>query len=380
MVKNPLLDAALDYARLGWRVVWLHHPKAGGGCTCGKDCGTSAGKHPRLPKWTQSATTDEEQIARWWHDAPASNVGVALGSGSGIVAVDVDPPHGEEFLQQISGGDLPDTLTLTTGKGRSLLYAIPEGLEVEPKTVGWKDADGQETIRLQSTGAQRVMPPSLHLSGRRYAWVAGRGPGEIELAPMPAWMVVEMTVPKEARWADPTVHGPSDAYAPGAEWNRRGSWVELLTNHGFKPAGGRGDVLYFTRPGKSAGVSVTVGHFKAKDGTPALYVFSGSIPDLAATKCYDLFGAYARLDHKGDFSAAAKALAAMGYGTPTPPKRKRSIEEQLSDLKRENWEMARELAEQRKRLERLERSDEARNDRRSSTSVTQWGGESRAAG
>ena len=88
--------------------------------------------------------------------------------------------------------------------------------------------------------------------------------------------------------------------------------------NGFKPAGGRGDVKYFTRPGKSSGVSATLGHYRAKDGTPALYVFSGSIPTLPAEKCYDLFGALTRLEHRGDFAAASRALASKGFGVPRP--------------------------------------------------------------
>src|SRR5262249_27240546 len=41
-------------------------------------------------------------------------------------------------------------------------------------------------------GAQTVMPPSRHHSGRRYAWVEGRGPDDVEAAPMPAWLVEQL--------------------------------------------------------------------------------------------------------------------------------------------------------------------------------------------
>ncbi len=321
--------AAVEYAERGWRMVCLHRPTilVGGvaKCSCGDDNCTSQGKHPRAGQWTKLATTDVEVVRSWWKKHPLSNVGVALGSGSGIVSIDVDPPGGEAALAAVSGGDLPATLELTTGKGRSLIYSIPDSLPSDPRTQAWKDASGQESIRLQGTGSQRVLPPSLHPAGKHYEWVAGHGPGEIEAAPMPSWLIVEMCRPQQAAWSDPQTSGPTDAYAPGAEYNKTKDWAGLLTRNGWKPAGGRGAVTYWTRPGKTGGVSATVGHYNAKDGTPALYVFTGNAPHLMAGKCYDLFGAYARLEHHGDFSAAASALTGRkakptANGKATPPK------------------------------------------------------------
>ena len=87
-----------------------------------------------------------------------------------------DPPHGEAVLRELSGGDLPPTAEMVTGKGRRLLYAIPDGLEVEPRTVVVEGPDGTEGVRLQggATGAQCVMPPSAHHSGNAYRWADDR--------------------------------------------------------------------------------------------------------------------------------------------------------------------------------------------------------------
>ncbi len=49
-----------------------------------------------------------------------------------------------------------------------------------------------------------------------------------------------------------------------------------------------------------------------------MYVFSGSIPALAAGRCYDKLGAYARLFHDGDFARAAKAAVSAGFLKPRP--------------------------------------------------------------
>ena len=299
MDPNPLLSAALDYAARGWRVVPLNERQ----------------KNPWVGDWPNVATTDPDAIRGWWAERPASNVGVALGPGSGLVGVDIDSEEGERLLREMSGGDLPPTLDMATGKGARLLYSIPDGLPRPPKTTVIAGADGKEAIRFQSTGGQCVMPPSVHPTGRRYEW---RSPAALEAAPMPAWMVMTLCPPAET--PEHYESTASRAFTAGGDFNKRGSWEELLTAHGFTPAGRRDQVRYYTRPGKGGGVSVTLGYYRAKDGTPALYVFSGNVPELLAGKCYDLFGAFARLEHRGDFPAASRALEGMGFGPPRPGK------------------------------------------------------------
>jgi hypothetical protein len=349
---DPMLAAAIRYAaEFDWRMVILHRLDDGPGgpvCSCEKSGGCkSGGKHPRLPQWPKTATSDAGQIRDYWKEWPGSNVGVALGSGSGIVAIDVDPPNGEDFLAALANRDLPQTLELTTGKGRSLLYAIPEGIEIEPKTTCYQDVDGHESIRLQGTGAQRVLPPSRHPSGRRYAWVPGRGPGEVAPAPMPGWLIREMCRPEKPPQVD-TADGPADPDTPWADFNRRGSFVDFLRDAGAKLAGRRGDTTFWTRPGKDAGVSASLGHCRARDGTPALFNWSGNWPGLPPG-CYDLFGAFTRLVHKGDFAAAARDLLAKGFGAR--PIRGGAIEARIRGLEARVRKLERALAEAELRLE-----------------------------
>jgi Primase C terminal 1 (PriCT-1)/Bifunctional DNA primase/polymerase, N-terminal len=44
-------------------------------------------------------------------------------------------------------------------------------------------------LDIRSTGGYVVAPPSHHVSGNRYAWLPGRAPGDVPLAPMPDWLV-----------------------------------------------------------------------------------------------------------------------------------------------------------------------------------------------
>lgn len=307
-------EAAIGYAARGMRVVVLHD-NARGTCSCGRECGKSAGKHPRHGKWQTLATWDEETVRRWWSDWPNANVGIALGpQGPGspaLVGVDIDTANGEAILAAMADGDLPDTWEMKTGNGRRLIFGTPA--DTEAKTFSLK-GDDTEAIRFQWTGGQCVVPPSIHYTGRLYEWSAGRSPVDGPPAPAPAWLLAAIAPPPPPE-SIPAAGPPPDENSPGSDFNRRADWwADILQPTGWRPAGTRGDVLYYCRPGKGGGTSATVNYCKAKDGGPALYVFSGSVPLLAMNKSYDKFGAYARLFCKGDFSTAAKELMVRGYG------------------------------------------------------------------
>ena len=98
---------------------------------------------------------------------------------------------------------------------------------------------------------------------------------------------------------------------PGDAYNERGDWAELLTRHGWTEVGRRGETSYLCRPGKKDGVSARLN----RGGDGLLRVFSSNAMPLEA-RSYSLFGAYGALDHNGDYTAAAVALAALGYGAP----------------------------------------------------------------
>lgn len=318
---KELLAGAELLARHGGRVVRLHHPLPDGGCSCGDPDHradvpkTSCGKHPNLGKgWQTKATSDPAVIAGWWKAEPLSNVGLLLNPDAGMIGIDIDSAAGERIVADLAGGDLPPTWEFSTGHGRRLLFRVPPG--VSPKVASLKDANGDEAVRFQcGKNSQTAAPPSWHYSGRRYEWAPGRDPDSLPLADMPGWLLAVVCppeLPPAERRAGRADHDPD---APWADFNRRGSWGEVLTQAGFKfSSKAAGGVSYWTRPGKGGGTSVSVGHYKSDlDGTDLLFAFSGSIPFLDPWKPCDLFGFYARWRHNGDFSAAAKALRDDGF-------------------------------------------------------------------
>jgi hypothetical protein len=195
------LEAALSYSQRGWSVLALCHPSHKG-MGDWHHC-ESPGKRP-WPKWKehQERPATDTEIRGWWKQIPASNVGIALGPVSGLVRVDVDGPEAERELQRLSSGELPESLKFTGGRPESygLLYAIPSGvtLKTTPKPGGIALADGE--LRLQAKGSQTVLPPSRHPSGRRYRWVEGHAPDDMEATPMPEWLVnlMQEDAPAEA--------------------------------------------------------------------------------------------------------------------------------------------------------------------------------------
>jgi putative DNA primase/helicase len=178
---NDLRLAALDYASRGWRVIPLYNIKPDGSCVCGKpDCdGNSRGKHPRVTKWQETASSDTKKVEYWWGMWPQSNVGVMCGQETGFMVVDVDGPTGEESLRD---REWPTTQKVKTGRGCHYHFKWPElGFPLK------NNAGILPGIDVKVGKGQVAMPPSAHYNGSRYEWEVG--PDECELAEAPAWFV-----------------------------------------------------------------------------------------------------------------------------------------------------------------------------------------------
>ncbi len=153
---TPLLKTALSFAARGWQIVPLHNPTPTG-CSCGKiECGNSSGKHPRLPKWQDAATTDPATIRRWWTTWPLANIGVMLGPKSGIIDIECDSPEAEAELAPLLDGVNPPTFRGARGLHR--LFRWQEGL---PDKAAYH-VGAIEVRTGNAKAAQSVFPPSVH--------------------------------------------------------------------------------------------------------------------------------------------------------------------------------------------------------------------------
>ena len=194
-----MLQAALTYASYGWRVFPVHSI-TNGVCTCGNPNCQSPGKHPVAscaPNGFHQATIDPATLTRWWTERPWMNIAIATGSISGLVVVDLDVSH-EPGADDSSAtfadlGDCPDTVECYTGGGgRHLYFAYPSGQSIRSGThvLG-------ERIDIRADGGYVLLPPSNHISGADYDWEAASDPDDgVTVAPMPAWLLKELTKPK----------------------------------------------------------------------------------------------------------------------------------------------------------------------------------------
>jgi hypothetical protein len=182
------LEAALEYLRLGLSPLCCCPPDHVGVGQWHK-C-DSPGKAP-LHKWKalQDKAASEREVRDWFRRHPNGNVGCCLGPVSRLVGIDVDDEEGERQLAELSAGDVPSTWEFTSGKGRRLLYKIPDGAVLR---TTHQDRGKKRPLSFLAAGSQTVMPPSRHPRGVRYVWVEGFSPDDISPAPAPPWLLDEL--------------------------------------------------------------------------------------------------------------------------------------------------------------------------------------------
>lgn len=244
----PMIHWAQWYASMGWSVMPLHEPIFDDtgkvcGCTCeewkraNRDpeyvCKTP-GKHPIHSAWEGKATTDLDQIRRWWRRWPTANIGLAVGK-SGLLTLDLDA-----YKDAYDGGDLltradENTITqLSGGGGSHLLYAMPEG-----KAWGNHRGELPAGIDVRGHGGMQVLAPSLHPSGRRYAWELDYGPDEISALPVPDHLAKILDESQQKKAAAVTFSEVTTEKPDLAQWKLTDSLIGKL--HQTGTPGGRSE-------------------------------------------------------------------------------------------------------------------------------------------
>ena len=133
-------------------------------------------------------------------------------------------------------------------------------------------------------------------------------------------------------WQPAPVAAPMSGDSPGDQFNAKGDVEGMLQSNGWTTRNGR----FWTRPGKSHGVSGTFGVV----GERKFFCWSSEAAPLESNQSYSPFALYAAFYHASDFKAAAQALAIEGYGEqsePVPPEVSASIEAMVAKaMKKEN--------------------------------------------
>ena len=188
-IRDNLRAWALHFAARGWHVFPIT---------------PGAKKPPVIDRWETRASTDPDQITRWWRHIPHT-IGIATGP-SGLVVVDLDTPKlGEPVPDQwatlgIGSGagvlralarqhdtTVTPTYAVTTPSGGwHLYYTAPPGAQLRNThtTIGWK-------IDTRAHGGY-VVAPSCPVPPGGYELVDDRDPVEL-----PGWLHQALT-PKPA--------------------------------------------------------------------------------------------------------------------------------------------------------------------------------------
>lgn len=186
---NPRLEAALEYARLGFRVGPLHSWSAEHGCSCGKSGCSKPGVHPRIGG--PNSTREERLLKVWWREWPDANVGIFLKDG--LFALDVAPQGGGEvWLGSLERqhGPLQKTPTVRIGDGGEykIFKHAGEALQTARAVAPGIDVYGE--------GACIPVPPSVDKHGP-YQWSVD--PREVAVAHAADYLIRTLTECAESK-------------------------------------------------------------------------------------------------------------------------------------------------------------------------------------
>jgi hypothetical protein len=177
------------------------------------------------PKGFYDASTDVAYVRHVWRCYPTANIGIRCSTES-FVALDVDPRNrGDASLAALEGryGKLPVTWQTVTGSNGSHYYFRAD-IEI-PSSAG-RVGPG---LDIKGDGLV-VAPPSLHASGKRYAWVVGRSPDDVPLAPIPAWLTEAASSRPSANSATPAATW-RDLVRNGVVEGHRNDAIARLSGH-----------------------------------------------------------------------------------------------------------------------------------------------------
>ena len=342
--NSPVLQAALDFAAAGISCVFIR----------------SDGSKAPAYEWDayKSLIAAPDELRRMFR----SSLGVAIIGGEvsgGLEILDSDETPYAAYMaacKEAGIGDLLKSLPLwqtpsytQSGGGWQLCYRCPEGRAVTgnkklaqrkvtltEKSPGSRpDADGtwykvETVMETRGEGGYACVPPTpaaCHPANKPYVMRRGSllAIPVLSLSERESLLAVArsfntFTPPVAARREyDKHEKSASGELTPWDDYDARGDYQGVLERHGWKCMGHRGEKDEWQRPGKGGdGISGTTNY----GGSRMFYTWSSNAYPFEPETSYFPFRVYAILEHGSDFSAAAKALMALGYGTPRSPRTK----------------------------------------------------------
>jgi hypothetical protein len=180
MTITAKADAVLEYIARGFPVIPLCWPNKDGTCGCGHGHeGKLIGKAPLTEHGLLDATLMQAGVKEYWGKWPNANVAIVIPEGHFVLDVDTERGGYESLdILQEQHEKLPNTMSVITGGGGLHLWFKADGIRNTTAFAGFSGLD------IRGIGGYVVAPPSIHRSGKEYAWI-----DESPITDAPEWLV-----------------------------------------------------------------------------------------------------------------------------------------------------------------------------------------------
>jgi len=189
-------------------------------------------KEPAIRDNLRRAAVDPTIIRRFWGQQGLYNIGIATGPKSGVWVTDEDGDEGRETMRRLEAehGPLPLTVMAITGNGEHKYWRYPDGVEIRNFQV----RDDLPGLDVRGEGGYVLAPPSVHPSGRVYAWSVDSAS---EFALAPDWLIRIVTERSSTRASNELAVAPTlpaawrDLMTGEHEGSRRAGAIAKLFGH-----------------------------------------------------------------------------------------------------------------------------------------------------
>lgn len=312
------LAPAIEYHEAGLKVIPFYHRDGGG---------------VRFPSWEKYRAGQSRKDIDALFSEPAT--GIALLCTGGIEAIDIDVKHDpkgtitSQYLENLKASTAGTqafhkcVIQRTKSKGWHIIYRTdsPEGNQ----KLTYRAESKEAVIETRGEGGLLFIAPS---PGYEIKMGSLKNIGTLTAAEREIFFrcASELNERPDAALPAPaadttTLHIPPGK-SPGDDYNSRHNILDTAQRYGWTVVGRAGQVVRLNKPGSSHKRDIHASIVRTKTGEERFYPFTTATA-YDPEKCYSAFGMYAVEEHRGDFSAAARALAGQGYGdrlqAPAPP-------------------------------------------------------------
>ncbi len=237
----------------GFALVPLCRPTGNGHCSARwHGACDRAGKRPLIRGYPDFALRRPEraEVQRMFAQCFPCNVGIVTGGsvagGGTLLALDTDSAEAEAEVVRLAGDVLLVTPTRERrpGRGRVWLFSAPG--DAENKNRAGLGAAGKIDVR--GLAGLVVVPPSVHVTGHAFEWVAGLAPWQVAPPRLPAGLLALLARPAPRPPRARTFSAPVDVRAEVSPrvallirsestiarlWNGTGKTAGDLTRSGY---------------------------------------------------------------------------------------------------------------------------------------------------